>query len=107
MFREVSSEYRLPAGRTLIYALSNPATGEIRFLGTTILPASCLRGHISGKRSQSVPGLAAWVADLVEAGTPPRMLSLATESGDLHRLCSHERYWVSRLREIGEPLFNA
>jgi hypothetical protein len=97
----------MPPGHTLIYALADPTTGAIRFVGTTHLPAACLRAHMSGKRSQSVPGLAAWVAGLVEAGTPPQMLELATESGDLHRLCSHERHWVDRLREMGEQLFNA
>jgi len=106
MFREVTSEYRLSAGQTLIYALADLTTGATRFVGTTSLPAACLRAHTSGKRSQNVPGLAAWVAGLVEAGTPPRMLELAVEAGKFHKLCSHERYWIERLREAGERLFN-
>ena len=106
MIREFQFDGPLPPGQTLIYALSDPTTGTIRFVGTTHLPAACMHGHLSGKRSRRVPGLTEWVAGLIKAGTPPRMLELAIENGNFAKLCSHERHFIERLREGGDRLFN-
>ena len=83
-----------------IYALGDPRSGEIRWVGQTVDPAMRLAHHCSGPGAPTQ----AWIRELKAAGLRPRMTLLercaAEESREL------ERCYLETIEASGDRLLN-
>lgn len=83
-----------------IYALVDPRTQLIRYVGKTNNLATRLRRH----RTENGRSLRhCWLGELRELGLQPRLLVLQLVSGDWQ---AAEKKWIARLRAEGHDLFN-
>lgn len=83
----------------VIYALCDPNTGEVRYVGKTVRAVEDrVKGHVQGSRWMETH-CARWLRKL---GTAPDVLILE-ETDDLDRA---ERDWIAGLRAIGYRLTN-
>lgn len=90
---------------TFIYALKEPDTGEIRYIGKANDPKQRLRGHVSEARKR--PGKTHkidWIASLLEKGERPILDILDEVSEDLWE--SAEMGYIHWHRTIGCDLVN-
>lgn len=89
----------------VIYALTDPGDGDVRYVGHTTKPlAQRLGGHIStAKRGASRP-VCLWIVGLLDGGERPgiRVLERLSTSDDWQE---RERAWISHYRS-GESLLN-
>lgn len=90
-----------------IYALSDPLTGEIRYIGQTVNSLQRrLYLHIFVSPTQA-PGTSyreRWVAQMLRRGTPP-LISLVQTLPTEH-LDDAEIYWIAYFKMIGCDLVN-
>lgn len=93
---------------TEIYALCEPDTGEVRYIGKTACGISRrLCEHISNSKRRLYNGhFFNWLNVLVAKGQKPKTLILETvlAGGDW---AASERKWISHYREMGARLTNA
>jgi hypothetical protein len=86
-----------------IYALVDPRTNEIRYIGRTGVPKARFRTHLKKDKN---PGKSEWVAGLLEIGLQPKMVILE-EIPTIHRAhVEREDYWIHRMIDEGCNLFN-
>jgi hypothetical protein len=93
--------------RNLIYGLSDPLTGQLRYVGksTTGLkrPRSehnrVLKGYEGFGHRQN------WIRNLHDSQTTYR-ISIIQECADSDILCQAETFWISYFRTLGAPLTN-
>lgn len=86
-----------------IYALIDPRTDEIRYVGQTVDPAHRIESHISSGRGSKAKNK--WLGNLYRARQVPRMLVLdwvPAEAAD-----EYERRWIKTLIEDGVTLTNS
>jgi hypothetical protein len=84
---------------TTIYALLDPRTNGIRYVGRTIDPPGRLRAHVQAPSSAA---MAAWVGSLAEDGLAPSMDVLETcEDADADVV---ETRWIRELAIAGTLL---
>lgn len=90
-----------------IYALTDPFTSEIRYVGKSIAPRKRLRGHIIAARNHAYDHhTSRWIRKLLEAGAEPIMKILeAVPPEDDWR--ESERAWVKAFEESGARLTNS
>lgn len=88
---------------TQIYALADPRTGEIRYVGKSNCPAERLRGHIKDKLKNSAKR--EWIAELRTLELKPTIRVL--ETCPIERWEDREIFWISRLRSEGARLINS
>lgn len=91
-----------PQGSTFIYALSDPRTGEVRYVGKSNNPE--LRAADHRRRSQSNKAKKEWVEDLRMHGLFPKLSIL--EIVPFSEWQIRERYWIEHRRSSGDDLFN-
>ena len=101
------AERHIPAGwhqPFVIYALKDPETGLLRYIGKTTRPAQRYRDHLR-ERSRSHRGN--WIAGLASRGLAPGMvfLEMVEGAGDPNWEV-HERWWIAYARAHGWPLVN-
>lgn len=86
---------------TFIYSLSDPITGEIRYVGKTVKSlAKRLSAHL---RERCNPHRVRWIAKLLRTGLKPKIALLETVDGDW---AETERRWIRKLRKAGHNLLN-
>lgn len=85
-----------------IYALSDPMTGEIRYVGKTINLQKRLNSHRADRRGKSYK--AKWLARILDSGNMPKVDVL--ETANHHEWEEAERFWIAYLRFIGCRLTN-
>lgn len=85
-----------------IYALTEPHTNEIRYVGWTIDPQKRYVAHIQNASHQR-NHKSNWIKGLVRAGLRPGILILETGNGDWQEA---ERWWIAHLRQNGANLTN-
>lgn len=85
-----------------IYALLDPRSEEIRYVGKSVNPRKRIRSH--SQRKGVNPHKDNWIGTLAEDGLEPKLLILEIVQGDTWEEC--ERWWIRILRECGEPLTN-
>lgn len=85
-----------------IYALIDPDTDDVRYIGKSIRPHQRLKDHMN---DTSFCHRAHWLQGLKAKGKKPLVLILdrAPEGGDWQ---SAERYWIALGRDLGWPLTN-
>jgi len=86
-----------------IYALSDPRTREVRYVGKTTDPRQRLRQHSSDSRGRITP-TKAWLRSLRRDGLTPIMQVLETCTADAWE--ERERHHIARLRAEGCRLTN-
>ena len=87
-----------------IYALIDPRTNEIRYIGKTTNPEARMRRHL--RQSELIKPLhrAHWIKSLVDNGHVPVMRVL--ETVDAQHWQESERRWIAKYREEGCRLVN-
>lgn len=86
-----------------IYALVDPITDDIRYIGRTFTPDLRDIQHRSAPHSER---LAEWISDLKLLGMSPRMVIIDNSSRDCHDIDLYEYEWIQAMRQRGEPLLN-
>jgi GIY-YIG catalytic domain len=85
-----------------IYTLSDPRTGDIRYVGITRQELKKrLCRHLSAARKQTPYYVSAWIHQLLEQELRP-VISLIETTDDPDR----ERYWIQHYRSLGARLTN-
>jgi hypothetical protein len=84
-----------------IYALKDPETGEIRYIGKTNNPKKRMSSHLSPEKSKSLPSIR-WVLKLRKQNKKP-IMEIIEETDDWE---SCEIKWISYYRSIGCDLLN-
>lgn len=85
-----------------IYALQDPSTKHIFYVGRSLRPGLRLNDHISG--SGCIPEVRAHIVSIGTGGAKPQMVIL--EEVPLDRGVEREQYWITHLADQGEPLVN-
>lgn len=87
----------------VVYALKDPRTERIRYVGWTTRLWARIKDHINGRRGQRTHK-AHWLAELSRLGLTPLVEVLECGSGPW---AETERQWIRALQAAGEPLTNA
>lgn len=98
-------EYRIVSGmKTHIYALSDPETGEVFYVGKTHISLadrlSCFIRDTARKDKQK------WVEDLAKRGLKPAIESIETFDAKVDDWEERERFWIAYFRFLGFRLCN-
>lgn len=86
-----------------IYFLSEPDTGDIRYIGKTIRPEGRLRNHINDRSKCHRTN---WIKSLAHRGLEPVMTIVEEIRGDWPWQES-ERYWIAYAKSHGCRLVNS
>lgn len=89
---------------TFIYALIDPVTGFLRYVGKADKPAHRLTGHLFHAKRGELTRKARWIKGLLYQGLLPEMFIL--EAVPIEGWQEAERFWIAYLRAIGCPLVN-
>lgn len=84
-----------------IYALLDPVSRDVRYIGKSVSPRERYAEHIRRKSSQKYP-VSRWAHGLVKRGTPPKMHILEWTSD----WKTDEQKWIVFAREEGCDLLN-
>jgi hypothetical protein len=117
-WRKIAEEYRneQDAGRVykpikdlnpstcFIYSLSDPRTGQVRYIGKANDPKIRLYGHIDSRRLLKKTPKNAWLRELIANGLQPTIDIL--ETTDLACWQDREQRWISAMRDAGASLTN-
>lgn len=90
-------------GWVYIYALGDPETGLIRYVGKSIRPEGRVKDHCNEPPSNC--HRSHWIQSLKAKGLMPLMTILEQGRGD-YSWEHAERYWIARGRSEGWPLTN-
>lgn len=85
-----------------IYALRDPRSDAIRYIGKTKSLRQRLEAHAQDAKSNK--GKAGWFAELAACGLTPEMVTLQVCDSDTWR--DAEIAWIAKGRAAGWPLFN-
>lgn len=90
-----------------IYALAEPETGRVRYVGKTLGGVDArLKGHLSAAKCDSKPSpVTLWVRSLMERGLEPIVVALRRDVPE-ERLASLEASWIGFCRQRGCSLLN-
>jgi hypothetical protein len=84
-----------------IYALKDPDTDEIRYIGRSKNIGSRYRGHIAGCKTSALPS-GVWIAELLKNGKKPALELLQEHCNPIQV----EEQWISWGRKQGFNLLN-
>lgn len=88
-----------------IYDLSDPRSGEVRYIGKSVHPRERLTEHIRQAKRGSVVHCKRWIDGLLKAGVRPA-LGILEEATSHDAANEAERYWIGSLRLVGADLTN-
>ncbi len=87
-----------------IYTLSDPRTGEIRYVGKTTKINKRFSGHLTESRRGDISHKCNWIRSLLTIGLKPVIEVLDTYDGDDWTWL--EMYWISQFKIWGYNLTN-
>lgn len=94
-----------PVSRTIfIYALCEPGTRTVRYIGQTLDLARRFRYHLATS-SKKKSHLGNWLSSVLSRGEQPTLLELSRT--DESQWCTEERRYISAARAIGIQLVNS
>lgn len=86
-----------------IYALADPRSGSVRYIGVTVDKATRMYGHVSSVLSgNSQTPRAKWIRELIDLGLRPVMTIIESVYGKEWR--SREKFWIAHYRKLGDIL---
>jgi hypothetical protein len=89
---------------TTIYALIDPLTGHVRYVGKTIGKINKrLREHINYARNGAQTHCASWIRSVLERELRPEIIELEVTEYDWREA---EQFWIANMRFIGCDLTN-
>lgn len=91
-----------------VYALQDPETGRVRYIGHTRHPHRRLRGHINAKRTRRVhnEGLMAWLEALRASGKHPVMVCLREGLETFRDALDAEREEIAKHKALVPDILN-
>lgn len=93
-------------GRLIVYALIDPESREVRYVGETVRKAAIrMSQHLRAAKEKTTPPVNAWMRGLVERGGLPEMLELE-EYADRQAMHDGECYWITQFKAMGARLLN-
>lgn len=96
-------------GKPSVYALRDPRTGIIRYVGRSVTPQQRYKMHINtarrGTGRRANKKLLEWINSLFDELLEPEFVILEMCSSE-EELNAREIVWIRRLRELGVPLLN-
>jgi len=87
-----------------IYDLSDPRSGEVRYIGKSVRPRERLATHIREARAGSVVHCKRWIWGLLAEGLAPVLGIIEEVSREAAN--DAERYWIGCFRTVGADLTN-
>jgi predicted GIY-YIG superfamily endonuclease len=87
-----------------IYALKDPATSAVRYVGYTSDPVKRLRAHLQDARSGVSTHKARWISSLLSRGETPELSVLEECDSNPGTV---ERHWIAKMLAEGCDLTNA
>ncbi len=87
-----------------IYALADPITGKVRYIGKTCSPQKRLHLHIHEARAGNATPKCAWIRSLLDIGQRPVLVAL--EEAPYTRAQHIERWWMTMSMRAGWDLTN-
>lgn len=90
--------------KVYIYGLSDPRTGEVKYVGKTIDINRRYRNHINTNDNAKNSKRVAWIKNLKSQGVYPEIFVIEETTEDLWRKA--EQYWISYFKSIGCNLKN-
>lgn len=106
MREELASFRKEQIGDCTIYDLRDPRTGEVRYVGKTVLPLSRrLTSHISAAKGRSHRRVCRWIRSLLDVGLVPMIhaLEVVPAGGDW---AEREAHFIGFYRSRGCDLTN-
>jgi len=89
-----------------IYALSDPRTGVVRYVGKSWTIRKRLTQHLSAARTRAKKGhVYSWLRSLLREGVAPALTILETVSAG-GPWQEREKHWIQYFRQSGVPLTN-
>jgi hypothetical protein len=85
-----------------VYTLSDPDTGEVRYVGQTANLRDRRNVHLSVARHGSQTKVSQWIRELLSVGSNPAIVGLEQTDEPVAR----ERFWIAYHREQGCDLLN-
>jgi helix-turn-helix protein len=102
----MSTQAASPTRTVTIYALTDPDSGEVRYVGQTIGdPVKRHYEHIVASHGAQCTPLGFWIRELAENGQVPGLTILETQVAP-HRNAEREGRWISYYSGNGAPLLN-
>lgn len=91
-----------------VYALIDPRTNEVRYIGCTKSLARRFAIHLATGKSPSPSASASeWIAELLAANLQPKLEVLEHFSTERHGVAFEaEKQWILHYLELGAPLLN-
>lgn len=100
MARPCTHDYK----SAVVYGLCDPATGALRYIGSTAIPLNYrLACHITHRFTRTGPKNL-WIRGLVEQGLKPEIFPI--EEVPISQAEESEFFWMQYFRSIGCSLFN-
>lgn len=90
--------------KTYIYALTDPETGYVKYVGKTDRPAKRLKNHLNPSALAIKCRRTSWLRGLMNKGLMPGMLILEVVPVEAWR--DRECYWIAFYRALGAGLVN-
>lgn len=93
-----------PQDTTYIYALSDPDTGEVRYIGKADDPHARYLRHLGAQELNANSYKARWIRSLLRSGKKPEMFIVDSVPSDQWQQA--EREWIAACRDAGDRLTN-
>lgn len=90
--------------RWFIYALLDPRTAAVRYVGKSVNPRRRLQSHCSAKAVAKQTHTACWLRSLLDVGLSPSLVIIDGGRGNGH--AAAERAWIAEYRRRGAHLTN-
>jgi hypothetical protein len=95
-----------PARSVTIYALTDPDSGEVRYVGQTIGdPVKRHYAHVGASHETQCTPVGIWIRTLAEGGQVPGLTILEAHVAP-HRNAEREVWWIAHYRGKGSHLLN-
>lgn len=106
----MSTVPKRPVASWVVYALRDPETSELRYVGTTTMSLGVrVRAHCNSSRECPGTPKEHWIADLLHRGLRPAAEVLESHEGQptATLVLAREAHWIATLRQQGADLLNA